>query len=225
MDTEDVGAYGAFVGRLRGGAQGRPPQGAGLRGDHGEPRRRRDGRRRRRRRRGPHLHDGLRLPLVRVGPRARRRRWTVSTATSGTCVWSLDLYEAAGVPVERTLLGCPSTGWPGRSTATSPTRRQTGDGDGVGPRRAPERHPGPVDRTDARTGRGRSTSTTCRARRERQEGLAGRVRGFARTLKPKLGLADDRGLAGAGFWAIGFERGQPATTKLINRFRAGNLAD
>ena len=41
------------------------------------------------------------------------------------------------------------------------------------------------------------------------------------TLAPKLGLADDRGLAGAGFWAIGYERGLPGYTDLIARFAGG----
>ena len=43
------------------------------------------------------------------------------------------------------------------------------------------------------------------------------------TLTPKLALADDRGLAGAGFWAIGYERGLPEFTKLIERFHGGKL--
>jgi hypothetical protein len=38
-----------------------------------------------------------------------------------------------------------------------------------------------------------------------------------------LSLADDRGLAGAGFWAIGYERGLPDYTSLIARFAAGKL--
>jgi spore germination protein YaaH len=42
------------------------------------------------------------------------------------------------------------------------------------------------------------------------------------TLTPKLSLANDRGLAGVGFWAIGYERGLPAYTDLIARFAAGN---
>jgi hypothetical protein len=41
------------------------------------------------------------------------------------------------------------------------------------------------------------------------------------TLAPKLALANERGLAGAGFWAIGYERGLPAYTHLMERFRAG----
>ena len=44
-----------------------------------------------------------------------------------------------------------------------------------------------------------------------------------RSLTPKLRLADDRGLAGAGFWAIGYERGLPGYTELIATFKAGKL--
>ena len=44
-----------------------------------------------------------------------------------------------------------------------------------------------------------------------------------RSLTPKLLLADERGLAGAGFWAIGYERGVPGYTELIATFRAGDL--
>jgi hypothetical protein len=44
------------------------------------------------------------------------------------------------------------------------------------------------------------------------------------TLAPKLGLADARGLAGAGFWALGYERGLPEYTSLIASFAAGELA-
>jgi spore germination protein YaaH len=40
------------------------------------------------------------------------------------------------------------------------------------------------------------------------------------TLAPKLALANERGLAGAGFWAIGYERGLPAYTDLMRRFVA-----
>jgi hypothetical protein len=43
------------------------------------------------------------------------------------------------------------------------------------------------------------------------------------SLTPKLQLANDRGLAGAGFWAIGYERGLPAYTRLIASFRADKL--
>jgi hypothetical protein len=34
-------------------------------------------------------------------------------------------------------------------------------------------------------------------------------------------LALDRGLAGTGFWAVGYERGLPGYTDLMRRFAAG----
>ena len=40
------------------------------------------------------------------------------------------------------------------------------------------------------------------------------------TLATKLELARERGLAGSGFWAIGYERGLPAYTELMRRFAA-----
>jgi hypothetical protein len=43
------------------------------------------------------------------------------------------------------------------------------------------------------------------------------------TLTAKLRLANDRGLAGVGFWAIGFERGLPGYQKLIDQFRRDGL--
>jgi hypothetical protein len=43
------------------------------------------------------------------------------------------------------------------------------------------------------------------------------------TLKPKLSLADERGLAGAGFWAVGYERGLPGYRELMTAFTKGKL--
>ncbi len=43
------------------------------------------------------------------------------------------------------------------------------------------------------------------------------------TLAVKLGLGESRGLAGAGFWAIGYERGLPAYEDLFARFVAGGV--
>ncbi len=40
------------------------------------------------------------------------------------------------------------------------------------------------------------------------------------TLATKLQLARERGLAGSGFWAIGYERGLPAYTELMRKFAA-----
>jgi chitinase len=43
------------------------------------------------------------------------------------------------------------------------------------------------------------------------------------TLRQKLALARDQGLAGGGFWAIGYERGLPGYVELMRDFRAGNV--
>jgi len=41
------------------------------------------------------------------------------------------------------------------------------------------------------------------------------------TLAVKMGLALDRGLAGVGFWAVGYERGLPGYTDVMTRFAQG----
>ena len=43
------------------------------------------------------------------------------------------------------------------------------------------------------------------------------------TLAPKMAIADARGLAGVGFWAMGYDRGLPDYAALIKRFREGKL--
>ena len=130
--------------------------------------------------------------------------------------WSLDLYRAAGVPVERTILGLPLYGlaWPtaGRDLGAPKTDR----GDVWVPRRnlATLRDP------------------TLAAEYDPIEGVAflavpdGRAwqavyYDSPQSLRPKLGLANELGLAGAGFWALGYERGLRDYTDLIADFRAG----
>ena len=44
------------------------------------------------------------------------------------------------------------------------------------------------------------------------------------TLRTKLAFARDQGLAGGGFWAIGYERGLPGYTELMRAFRDGTIA-
>jgi hypothetical protein len=45
-----------------------------------------------------------------------------------------------------------------------------------------------------------------------------------RTLAPKLELARSQGLAGSGFWALGYEYGLPGYLDLMSAFRAGKVA-
>jgi spore germination protein YaaH len=137
-------------------------------------------------------------------------------------LWSLDLYDSMGVPVDRTLLGLPLYGmiWP--VTGPELGAPETGRGDAWFPRKnvsylldpttVPERDP--IEVVELYTDNTGSD--------DEPEWQAIYLDSPA-TLTPKLALADERGLAGAGFWAIGYERGLPDYTKLIKRFQAGKV--
>lgn len=131
--------------------------------------------------------------------------------------WSLDLYETLGVPVDRTILGLPLYGmtWPvlGPGFGSAAVGR--------GEAWIPKRHAAALaDLTFAHTldatehveffalGQGSDWNAV--------------YYDSPRSLGPKLALANERGLAGAGFWAIGYERGLPGYTELIDAFRAGD---
>jgi spore germination protein YaaH len=165
--------------------------------------------------------------------------------------WSLDLYAALGVPVERTLLGLPLYGltWP----VTDPElgAPATGRGDAWVPRRNLDllRDPAAVPLRDdveqvelyVLDGKGvpysrppvasnPPASPSAAAPSATPAGTASPAQAgpwqaiyidSPATLAPKLALANERGLLGAGFWAIGYERGLPGYTDLIARFAAG----
>jgi spore germination protein YaaH len=132
--------------------------------------------------------------------------------------WSLDLYHAAGVPVERTILGLPLYGMTWPVTGPEQGAPSTGRGDVWIPRRnldmligaAPAPTYDPIESVDFLAV---------------PDGAGWRAiyLDTPMSLTPKLQLANDRGLAGAGFWAIGYERGLPAYTRLIASFRADKL--
>lgn len=138
-------------------------------------------------------------------------------------VWSLERYASLGVPVDRTILGLPLYGltWPVIGPGVgSPA---TGRGDDWVPRRnlrvfqdpsfeplyepiqSVEFYSVPTDPDDP------------------DAGWNAVYYDSPRSLAPKLALADARGLAGAGFWAIGYERGLPGYGELIATFKAGEL--
>jgi spore germination protein YaaH len=132
---------------------------------------------------------------------------------------SLDAYAAVGVPVDRTLLGLPLYGitWPVEGAAMYAPA--TDDGNEWVPRRnlrvfeAAGFSPtyDPVESVEF---------YSVQAEDGRWDAV---YYDSPRSLTPKLSLADARGLAGVGFWAIGYERGLPGYTELIGTFRAGAL--
>jgi hypothetical protein len=135
--------------------------------------------------------------------------------------WSLDLYEALGVPIERTVLGLPLYGlvWPVVSADVGAPA--TGRGDVWVPRRnlATLERPGVTATYDA------VEDVQHLAVPDGDEWQAVYY-DTPRSLTRKLHEANERGLAGAGFWALGYERGLPEYTELIAAFRAGrSMAD
>ena len=146
-------------------------------------------------------------------------------------VWSLDLYESFGVPVERTILGLPLYGmiWPVAGPALGEVQVGKGDtwvpADNLGILAAPPVPPetDPIEIVDFYAIPPADGATPDPSDGSPAAGWQAVYVDSPATLTPKLALADARGLAGAGFWAIGYERGLPEYTDLIARFRAGRL--
>jgi spore germination protein YaaH len=212
---EDIPAYGAFVGRLRTALHESAPDatvtattGAGRQGAALAL--------------AAHLAGADRIFLMgydyRIASSPPGASAPLSRGDGGerSLAWSLDLYAAAGVPVQRTLLGLPLYGmaWPSDDDAIG------GGSTGKGAAWVPRRNLAAIGDRDVRAIYDPVENVQFLAV---PDGDAWQAVYYdtPRSLAPKLALANDRGLAGAGFWAIGYERGLPDYTNLIEDFRAG----
>ena len=144
-------------------------------------------------------------------------------------VWSLDLYGGLGVPVEKTILGLPLYGMRWRVTGPELGASRLGDGAIWVPADNPiflASPPTPPVLDPIEVVQFYAVAPTVSPEPGDSRATAGWQAVYVdspETLRPKLALADERGLAGAGFWAIGYERGLDGYADLIAQFAAGNL--
>ncbi|MFL5674517.1 MAG: glycoside hydrolase family 18 protein [Chloroflexota bacterium] len=143
--------------------------------------------------------------------------------------WSLDVYGQIGVPAERTVLGLPLYGMRWRVSGPEIGASRLGDGAIWVPADNPKflAHPptpaefDPIEVVDFY-----SVAPTVTPSPGDSRATAGWQAVYVDspdTLRPKLALADERGLAGAGFWAIGYERGLAGYRELMTDFTKGKL--
>jgi spore germination protein YaaH len=143
--------------------------------------------------------------------------------------WSLDLYAATGVPVERTILGLPLYGTRWRVEGPELGSPRLGNGAIWVPADNPKflaTPPAPPEVDPIEIVEHYAVAPTVSPVPGDSRATAGWQAIYVdspATLTPKLALADERGLAGAGFWAIGYERGLPGYTELIATFAKGDL--
>ncbi len=217
IDDEDIPAYGAFVGRLRTALRADHPDatvtvatGAGRQGSALAVAATAGGADRIFLM-GYDYRTGASQPGA-TSPIQRR------DGDERTLSWSLDLYLASGVPPEKTLLGLPLYGvaWPAA----------TGDlgapSTGKGAVWVPRQHLDVLGNKSLVPVYDQLESVAFLAV-PKGDAFQAIYYDTPQSLTPKLALADTRGLAGAGLWAVGYDRGVPGYGDLIGSFRQGRL--
>ncbi len=143
--------------------------------------------------------------------------------------WSLDLYASLGVPPERTILGLPLYGMRWRVAGPEIGAARLGNGAIWVPADNPKflaDPPAPPEVDPIEIVDFYAVAPTVSPVPGDSRATAGWQAIYVDspdTLRPKLALADERGLAGAGFWAIGYERGLTGYRELMTDFTAGKI--
>jgi len=132
---------------------------------------------------------------------------------------SIDAYVEAGVPRDRILLGLPLYGM--RWRVAEPDRAAEVIGSGVP--WIPSQHVAELTAKGFSPFRDDIEHVEYFVKADGAEYLLTYYDSPA-TLRPKLALARDNGLAGAGFWALGYERGLSGYLELMRDFRDGKVA-
>jgi hypothetical protein len=133
--------------------------------------------------------------------------------------WSIGAYVDAGVPRDRIILGLPLYGmsWP----VAGPVREAAVTGKGSN--WIPAKHldvllaPGFTPWYDFEEVADYFVTPTASG------GWTATYYDSPRSLRPKLELARSQGLAGAGFWALGYDLGLPGYSDLMAQFVAGKI--
>ena len=143
--------------------------------------------------------------------------------------WSLDLYGSLGVPVEKTVLGLPLYGMRWRVSGPEIGASRLGNGAIWVPADNPKflaNPPAPPEFDPIEVVDFYSVAPTVSPVPGDSRATAGWQAIYVDspdTLRPKLALADEHGLAGAGFWAVGYERGLAGYRELMTDFTKGKI--
>ncbi len=129
---------------------------------------------------------------------------------------TLELYAAESTPVDRLVLGLPYYGrtWPTVSDALHAARQTDAAAYGSASVFFPKNLPGAAEGATATYDAVEQSVVLLRYDDARRTWVQ-TYYDDPTSLKPKMQLAIDRGLAGVGIWALGYDRGQPGYWELL----------